>query len=84
MKLKAFAIWDQKAECYLQPSFHPTKGLAVRELQNILANGNNPIAKYPSDFTLFEIGEYDNDDAKLYPHPAPVSVGPALEFVEQK
>lgn len=84
MKLKAYAIWDEKASCYLQPAFHPTKGLAIREFTDIVKNPGNPINKYPGDFTLFEIGEYDNENAKLLPHPAPISIGTATEFISQQ
>lgn len=80
MKLKSFAVWDEKAQCYLQPSFHPTKGLAIRQFTDIINQPDNPINKYPADFTLFEIGEYDNESGKLLPHPAPVSIGNGLEF----
>lgn len=80
MKLKVYAIYDQKAEGYLQPFFLQSKGLAVRQFQNFIADSNTPIHKYPQDFTLFELGEYTDHDGKMHPHPSPISMGNALEF----
>jgi hypothetical protein len=80
MKLKVFTIYDAKAEAYLQPFFLSTKGQAIRSITEALANTEHQFAKYPQDFTLFELGEYDDSNGQMLPHQAPLSLGNLLEF----
>ncbi len=45
---------------------------------------NSAIGKHPQDFTLFEIGEYDDSTAKITTYDAPVSLGVAIEFLQKQ
>jgi len=68
MKLKAFAIRDTKAEAFTRPPiFVQATGLAIRAFQDAVNNKENEIGQYPGDFTLFEIGEFDQVEGKLIP-----------------
>lgn len=80
MKLKVFTIHDSKAEAYLQPFFLATKGQAIRNITEILCNSEHQFSKYPEDFTLFELGEYDDSNAQMLPYPTPLSLGKLVEF----
>lgn len=79
MILKIFSVYDSSVNAYLSPFFCRTKGEAIRALVNELDNPNSNIAKYPDDFILFEIGEYDDQSGSISSI-APVSVGVAIEF----
>lgn len=80
MNFKAFSVFDQKAECYMLPFFMGTKGQAIRSFQDCLKNQEHQFSKYPEDFTLYEIGEYDDSKALLSPHDKKISLGTALEL----
>lgn len=80
MKLKVYSIYDSKVEAYLNPWFAQAKGEAIRALTELVNDSKTNIGKYPADFTLFELGEYDNANAQFNLHSAPVSVGVAIEF----
>jgi hypothetical protein len=84
MKLKVFTIYDQKTEAYKQPFFMTTKGEAIRGLLEVLDNPQHAFSKYPADFTIFELGEYDDSNGKMLPLPAPISHGSLLEYKAQK
>jgi len=56
-----------------------SKGEAIRGLMSILGDQNSQIAKYPQDFILFQIGEYDDETGAIMSH-APESLGVASEF----
>lgn len=61
MKLKLFTIKD------LITSEHNTlftalnEGVARRSVRDVTANSSHPTSKYPNDFELWEVGEYDSD-----------------------
>ena len=67
MKLRAFAVRDQKAEAFFPPFFQPTRGLGERMFQNLVKDESTQIAKYPKEFALYEVGEYDSESALLTP-----------------
>jgi len=82
MILKIFAIYDQKAEAYLQPFFLPTTGMAVRSFIEASNDPNCQFSKNPEDFFLYEVGEYDDAHAALTQGKL-ISLGSALEHRTQ-
>ena len=81
MILKAFSIYDVKSEAYSPPFFQNTVGLAVRMFTEAANDPETRIAKYPTDFTLMEIGTFDDSSGTIKPHDANVPLGAALEYV---
>lgn len=82
MIFKIYSVYDSKVGSYLSPFFMRSKGEAIRALTNELASDTSNIGKYPADFTLFEIGEYD-DSSGAIKSIAPVSIGVAIEFAKE-
>lgn len=60
MITKIFAIYDQKAEAYLQPFFMATRGLAIRAIQDAAKDPKSQFSQHPQDFTLYEIGVFSD------------------------
>lgn len=81
MKLKIFAIHDAKAEAYLQPFFMANKGTAIRAITDTLAQREHQFSKYPEDFTLFELGEYDDSNGIVSPHVTPLPLCKVIELI---
>jgi len=79
---KVFAIYDSKAEAYMVPFFQPTKGQALRMFQDSCNDPKSQLNKHAADFTLFELGEYDDLTGTLTTHGAKINLGNALEFVK--
>lgn len=77
---KVFTLYDSKAEVYLSPFLFGNKGEAIRAFTESLKNDQTPMSKYPQDFTLFMLGEYDNSSG-AFMCGAPVSLGNGLEFL---
>lgn len=68
MKTKMFSVFDVKAACYGAPFFMPREQMAIRAFAdgvNEVGNVNNQWAKHPEDFSLFYIGDFDDDLAQL-------------------
>lgn len=82
MTSKIFTTYDSKAEAYLQPFFMKTRGEAIRGWQTVCNDPKTQFNQYPADFTLFEIGEYDETTGQITPYQAKVSLGVALEFLK--
>jgi hypothetical protein len=82
MILKVFCLYDSKVESYLQPFFMKARGEAFRAMTDLVSDMSTNVAKHPSDFTLFELGSFDDASAKFEQHATPVSLGVAVEFVK--
>jgi len=63
--LKLFTIRDIKGNSFSPPAAHPTVGLAERWLKELATDPNTQIAKYPEDFSLLQIGEFDPNTATM-------------------
>lgn len=80
MKKLIYAVYDSKVESYLQPLFFQSKGEAMRSWQTAANDQNTMMCQHPEDFTLFELGSYDEQTGKFENHNTPISVGVAIEF----
>lgn len=74
MITKIFCIYDSKAEAYLQPFFMRSKGEAIRALQALVEDVQHNFCKYAADFTLFEVGSFDDSSCKVLLHDALQSI----------
>ena len=82
-KLLAFSVFDSKAEVFGTPIFFPTKGLATRAFEDQCNKPDSPISQHPGDYTLFCIGDFDQDTGSLTPLPTPTSLGTGVEYQQQ-
>lgn len=77
---KIFVIYDSKAEAYLQPFFMKSKGEAIRAISDLVDDPQHNFCKYAADFTLFEVGSFDDSNAVFSMHEAKQSIGCLIEF----
>lgn len=81
--MKMFSIHDSKTEAYLPPLFMNSKGEAIRAFDQACQEKDSNFYKYPHDFTLVELGEWDQLSAVFKPLPSPVILHNASEFVNK-
>lgn len=79
MKTKIFAVYDSAVGCYMQPFFMQSKGQAIRAWMDTVNDPKTQFHAHPADFTLFELGDYDEETGILTNLPAKLSLGTALE-----
>ncbi len=84
MLCKMFAIYDNKAEYYLNPLTFNTTGESLRNFSDAVNDTQTMLHRHPGDFNLFEIGTYDNLTGQISMHQNSVNLGNALEFIEQE
>ena len=77
-----FSVYDSKSESYQPPQAYPTAGMAIRSFAAGANDKASAFGRWPRDFTLFEVGTYDDSSGKMIPHETPLSRGVAIEFVE--
>lgn len=70
MKLQIFSVRDQASESFGTPFFSPTDAAAVRNLVTAALDKDSMIAKSPSDYSLWNVGEWDDVNARILPKEA--------------
>lgn len=78
--MKIFSVHDCKAEAYLPPIFMKTKAEAIRAFQTTVESFDSQFHKYPADFTLVELGEFDETTAAISALDIPLILANASEF----
>ena len=78
---KLFAIHDQKARAYLAPFTFSKEGQALRLFTDSIQNPEHQFSRHPEDYTLFLLGEFDDETGKIKPN-TPQSLGNGVEFTQ--
>lgn len=80
---KVFTVYDSKAEIYMPTFLFGNRGEAIRAFADTVNDVTTQLGKHPEDFTLFEVGEYDNSTGKYSQKDAHKSLGCAVEFLKE-
>lgn len=64
MNVKVFSIFDKKSRSYRPPFFSHNEETAIRTLRKI-AECDQLIQDFPSDFDLYVIGKWDDVQGKI-------------------
>lgn len=81
MILKKFSVYDVQAASYLTPFFAPTSGLAIRSFMEAANTEGHNFKRYAADYTLFELGSFDDATGRSTELDAPHNHGTALHFM---
>ena len=76
-----FCVFDSKAQAYLQPFFSMTRGTALRSFMDAVEQEGHEFRKHASDYTLFELGEFDELKGEFSMYEAKVNLGVAAQFL---
>ena len=78
MKTKMFTVYDVKANAYLPPFHMQSVGEAHRSFEDTCNTPDHPFNKHPTDYTLFEVGTFDDNNCKIEmletPHPIALAI----------
>lgn len=83
MKLLAFSIRDIKSGIYNPPTYHATPGEAERWFRTHVnrKDGQNNLNLYPEDFSMFQIGSYDDQTGRLESLEMPIHMVEATQLL---
>lgn len=80
MIAQIFTVYDSKTEAYLPPFFTQTKGAAIRMFEDTCNDQEHQFYRHSEDFTLFQLGSYDDQIASFDLYETPSPIGKAIEF----
>lgn len=83
MEYRMFTVHDVKAEAFLLPFFARSRGEAVRMFETAVNTPDHQFARHASDFTLFEIGHFNDLTGEVGMHDALLSLGSAVQYIRQ-
>lgn len=67
MLLQAFSIYDRKGLLYHTPFFAVNDATAIRMVTDLVADANTSVGRHPSDYVLFAVGTYSDQNGSLEP-----------------
>lgn len=82
MLFTVFSIYDTGISTWLPPIYARNKGEMLRQFIDAINNPESKFSKYPSDYTLFELGTWNDDNCEFTFLKAPIKLGVAIEFVK--
>lgn len=68
MKMLIIGIYDRKAQMFISLEPTPSIGVTLRSLtEQVNQNKESPLYKWPEDYALWHLGEWDNENGTPYP-----------------
>lgn len=80
---KVFSVYDNKAGTYSRPMFARMQGEMLRSFTTIANDKKHPVGMYPEDYTLYEIGTFDEQNGEIKPI-THKSHGKAIQYVRSE
>ncbi|WNK13523.1 MAG: nonstructural protein [Microvirus sp.] len=77
--LKIFSVRDVKGEAYGALMCVATVGLAMRAFTDACNAPGSPLADYPADYSLYELGTFDPNSGTVAGHKVPSFIASAVE-----
>lgn len=77
---KIFSIFDAKAAAFNDPVFLPNQAIAERSFRLAANDPQSFIGQCPTDYTLFCLGEWNDDTGRLELYDTPQAIGLATNY----
>lgn len=84
MLKKVYSVRDAKGDVYNQPFYQNTHGEAERTLVELVKDQRTFVAKYPEDFDLYYLGDFDDKTGMFMPLSTPLHIVKAMQLVANK
>lgn len=84
MKRKIFAVYDVKAQAYATPFLYNHKPEAIRAFMTASNDPQTNLNKYPADYKLYYLGEFDDQSGKYTSLNIPEYLNTASDFINTK
>lgn len=77
--MKMFTVKDMKSGLHNRPFFEQSTPAALRSWEITANEGDSMIRKFPADFRLLEIGQFDELSGAIELYGIPTDLGSALD-----
>jgi hypothetical protein len=64
-KLKMYVVHDSKAGLYNKPFYEVNNAVAMRGFEDAVRSGETNLSRYPQDYDLYLVGEFNEDTAEI-------------------
>lgn len=81
MQLKIYSLRDSKSEIFNAPFYKQTHGEAERDFRSLVNDDKSMVHKYPEDFDLYYLGDYDDNTGKVKPLDTPQHMVKAVQLL---
>lgn len=82
MLLQVFSIFDSAVMTWRSPIFTRAKGEILRSFVEAVNRPDTDFAKHPEDYTLFELGTWDDDKCLFSLLKTPIPIAKAIELLK--
>lgn len=79
MQQRLFSIYDEKAQAWLPPFAFIHQAQALRAFSDCLNSKDHQFAQHPEDYTLAQIGEWDEQSGVLVSFEKKTILGNGIE-----
>lgn len=83
MKMLGFSVFDSAVGSYSPPFWVRAGGLAIRDFRLEMANKDSRLSKSPGDYSLFFLGEFDDESGSFSILEAPKRVLTGFEALKE-
>lgn len=80
--MKIFAVLDVKANYFLQPFPESSTIAALRGFEVAVNEGKSTFSRFPDDFCLMELADFDQNTGQISPYAAPQNLGSARSVLK--
>jgi len=77
-----YSVHDSKALAYLPPFFMHNKNMAIRSFQDAVQDDGSSFHRHPEDYSLWELGEFDDNTGEIIYHTPHKALGTGLDYIQ--
>lgn len=81
--MKLFSVRDMKGQCFLTPHFQRSVADAIRQFEVVANEGESLISRFPNDFRLVHLADFDSDSGRLDVFETAKDLGSAADFLRR-
>lgn len=79
-----FSVKDNKSGLFFNPQVNVHRANVIRGLQQELKNPESVISQYPEDYTLYELGQFNDETGEVISKTSPEMVINCVDLKEVK
>lgn len=84
MKMVVGSVFDAKVQVWSQPFVMQNKGALTRAWEESCNDPQTQFFKHPTDFSMFIIGEWDDENGQIRMLESKHPIGTAIEFKREQ
>lgn len=84
MKVQMFTIYDKKMQVHQHPFMSGNRAVMMRTVTDGLARNDSMMSRFPVDYEIYLVGEFDDATGKVTPLPENEFICNLEDLVERK